>query len=218
MRATALIHLFRFVCAFCGLMLLSVPAKAQVISVYSDSWTANVLNGDGSMTMYGYGDADSGGETGRLGLSVVMYDPSWTVLTTEGGVTRDGYISSQTSITIGWSSPEGTYRVEAAADWEFNHYDCSFTPVGIGKFVSHYYYYQQNGSQHQYLLEQDSTGLRCSHLGYFWSQYEPTGMSDKGYYSLIAGIGACAGKCYAGKTGTASGEAGTPVNSIPSCN
>jgi len=49
MRATASIHLFRFVCAFCGLMLLSVPAKAQTISVYSDSWTANVLNGDGSI-------------------------------------------------------------------------------------------------------------------------------------------------------------------------
>ena len=217
MKKIAIATVAKIASALVCLMLVSAPAGAQIISVYSDTW-ASFNEGDESLTTYAYGDADSDGESGRLDISIVIYDPSWNILVTDGAHTQSGFVSTQTSTNITTNSPEGSYHVEAAADWQFSHYDCSTQVIDIGKYASHYNYYQKEGPWFHYVLAADSASRHCSHLGQIWGYYEPPGLTDKGYYFMVVnGSGTCIGHCVAGKTTPVSGPAGAVANSLPTC-
>src|SRR5260221_12136222 len=72
-----------------------------MINFYSDTWVANEINADGSLTLYGYGDADSDGDTShRLGIAVVNYDGSWNQIPVQGDSNRQAYVQATTSSDI----------------------------------------------------------------------------------------------------------------------
>jgi hypothetical protein len=118
--------------------------------VFADTWMASEANDDETVTMYGYGDA-SVDDTGRIGVSVVIYSPSMAQLAVQGGHSFDGFISATTSINFSAASEIGDYLVEAAGDYRFEHFDCGFTSIHLyGSFTARYFLSSVNGQWADY--------------------------------------------------------------------
>jgi len=127
--------------ALCGLFCLSLatPTVVSAQVVYGDTWSGSEANDDGTVTMYGYGEAN-GDAGGRIGVSVVILDPSHNQLVVQGANSRTGFVSVTTSISVSMSSANGDYTVEAAADYDFTHYDCYIKTFGLTSFSDNYYF------------------------------------------------------------------------------
>lgn len=114
--------------------------SAEAQSVYADSWTGSDTNDDATVTVYGYGETDADGQSGRVGVSTVIYSPSMSQLASHGDTGFD-FVSAQTSINVSSSSATGDYRVEAAGDYDFNHFDCGVSIFNLTSFTDNYIFY-----------------------------------------------------------------------------
>jgi hypothetical protein len=162
---------------FLMLCILAVAdvARAQV-SVYSDAWSATEANDDSTVTLYGYGDIDDGGAGGRLGIAAVIYDPNWSQLAVQGASGFD-FVSAQTSYNLPEWCLTGIYHIEGSGDYQFSHYDCSFTPMEFGSTNADYWksseWPMDNIQWARYVRCQEGVcnqvEIKKSHMGGVWN-------------------------------------------------
>jgi hypothetical protein len=137
------------------LVFLSNRAGAQTVSAYSDMWTADDANDNGTLTIYEYGGAGCDGDCTRaVGVQVVLYDPSRNQLAVEGARHMD-FASAQMSYDLSDSPGDGDWDTTAAADYDFVHYDCSDTEMGLVSVYDNYFFLNEYTS-----------------LGVLWGNYQ----------------------------------------------